>query len=106
MEKPLIRSGINPANIGYLPALVLKELAMGRSCEITGGLVATIKTHEDYKTREYRLMGKFGEVVARRQDGTALIATRSPPEWAEKKIHSIIWDCEEMARWFIPVEQR
>jgi len=96
---------INPANIGYLCGVLLKELSSGRTCEITGSIVATIKTHQDYIDRKYRLIGKFGEVT-NRKNGVALIMTRAPPEWAEKMIDEKIWGCEEMLRWNVPVEER
>lgn len=97
---------INPANIGYLKGLVFKELTAGRKCEITGGVYIQINNHEDYVHKKDKLIGKFGEVVGRKANGTALIATRSPPPWAEKKIDEFIWDCEEMIRWDVPVNDR
>ena len=106
MEKPLKRSGINPANVGYLPGMILKEIAAGRSVEITGSIVATIKTRSDYESRRDRLIGKFGEVVHRNKDGIALIATRDLPEWACILVHEKIWDCDEMLRWKVSVEER
>ena len=96
----------NPANHGYLPGLILKELAANRSVEITGSLVATIKTRTDYETRRYRLIGRFGEVIKRNSDGIALIATREIPEWACLKVHEVIWDCDEMLRWKVEVGER
>jgi hypothetical protein len=96
----------NVANHGYLCALILKELAANRSVEVTGSLLATIKTRADYETRKYRLIGKFGEVVARNKDGVALIATREMPEWACLLVHEKIWDCDEMLRWKVSVEER
>lgn len=97
----------NLANHGYLCGIILKELAAGRVCEVTGGAVATIETYNDYKSREDRLIGRFGEVVHRGKDGmVALIATRDAPDWARRKIHETIWGCEEMTRWFIPEEKR
>ncbi|MFA5745640.1 MAG: hypothetical protein WCX79_00210 [Candidatus Paceibacterota bacterium] len=94
------------ANIGYLPGIVLKELSAGRKCEIIGGVCLSIDNHEDYDRKKDKLVGKFGEVVARKSNGVVLIATRSPPPWAEKKIDEVIWDCEEMLRWDVPKEQR
>lgn len=96
----------NPANIGYLPGMVLKELKSGRSVEVTGGIVATIKTREDYETRRNRLMGKFGEVINRNRDGIALIATREMPEWACLMVHEKIWNCDEMLRWMVEEGER
>jgi hypothetical protein len=96
----------NIANHGYLPGMILKELNAGRHCEVTGSLVATIKTQEDYEKRRDRLIGRFGEVVNRNSDGIALIATREMPEWARLKVHEVIWDCDEMLRWKVPEEQR
>jgi hypothetical protein len=97
---------INLANVGYLPGMILKEIAAGRSVEVTGSLLATIKTRADYETRKYRLIGKFGEVVARNKDGVALIATREMPEWACLKMHEVVWDCDEMLRWKVEVGER
>ena len=94
------------ANHGYLKGIVIKELAAGRKCEITGGIFIQIDNREDYDRKKDKLVGKFGEVVARKSNGVALIATRSPPPWAEKKIDEVIWDCEEMLRWDVPKEQR
>ena len=96
----------NIANHGYLCGMVLKEINAGRSVEITGSLLATIKTHSDYENRKDRLIGKFGEVVHRNKDGVALIATREMPEWACLKVHEVIWDCDEMLRWKVEVGER
>ena len=95
-----------PANIGYLKGVILKELTAGRKCEIVGGICTQIENIEEYHKQKNRLIGKFGEVVSRKSDRTVLIATRSPPTWAEKKIDEVIWDCEEMIRWDAPKEQR
>ncbi len=97
---------INPANIGYLPGVVYKELSAGRKCEVTGSMMAFFENMGDYKNRKNRLIGKFGEVVSRTPSGVALIATRVPPPWAEKKIDEVIWDCDEMLRWDVPEEER
>ncbi len=97
---------INIANIGYLKGVVIKELNSGRKCEITGGVYIRIDNREDYDRKKDKLIGKFAEVVSRKSDGTSLIATRSPPPWAEKKIDEVIWDCEEMIRWDVPVNDR
>ncbi len=94
----------NPANTGYIKGLVLKELNAGRQCEITGSMLVHIKNFEDYKNKKERLIGKFGEVIARTP--ITIIATRAPPPWAEKKIDEVIWDCEEMIRWDVPVNDR
>jgi hypothetical protein len=94
------------ANHGYLCAVVFKELSAGRKCEITGSMLLRINNHEDYEKEKPRLVGKFGEVISRGNDNVALIATRAPPPWAEKKIDEVIWDCEEMLRWDVPKEQR
>lgn len=96
----------NVANHGYLPGLILKEINAGRSVEVTGSIVATIKTRSDYETHKYRLIGKFGEVVHRNKDGIALIATRDLPEWARLKVHEVIWDCDEMLRWKVEEGER
>jgi hypothetical protein len=96
----------NLANHGYLPSIVFKELAAGRQCEITGSMLVHIKNIEDYKSKKDKLIGKFGEVISRTHGNVALIATRSPPPWAEKKIDEVIWDCEEMIRWDVPINDR
>lgn len=96
----------NVANHGYLCGMVLKEINSGRSVEITGSLVATIKTRSDYESRRDRLIGKFGEVVHRNKDGIALIATRDLPEWAAMKVHEVIWECDEMLRWKVKEGER
>lgn len=96
----------NVANHGYLPGMILKELKAGRSVEVTGSIVATIKTRSDYESRRSRLIGKFGEVVARNKDGVALIATREMPEWACLMVHEKIWDCDEMLRWKVEEGER
>jgi len=96
----------NVANHGYLPGLILKEINAGRQCEVTGSIVATIKTRSDYESRRSRLIGKFGEVINRNKDGIALIATREMPEWAATKLHEFIWDCDEMLRWKVSVDER
>lgn len=97
---------INQANIGYAKGIILKELNAGRKCEITGGVYIRIDNREDYDRKKDKLIGKFAEVVSRKSDGTALIATRIPPPWAEKKIDEVIWDCDEMVRWDVPVDER
>lgn len=95
-----------PANIGYLKGIVIKELTAGRQCEITGGMLIHIADIKDYHKKKDKLVGKFAEVISRKSDGTALIATRSPPPWAEKKIDEVIWDCEEMIRWDVDINDR
>ena len=95
-----------PANHGYLRAIIFKELSAGRRCDITGSVYLQIKTLEEYNKKKPQLIGKFGEVISRTPSNVALIATRSPPPWAEKKIDEVIWDCEEMIRWDVPKEQR
>ena len=97
---------VNPANIGYLRGIVLKELSAGRKCEITGGVCTHIENKDDYNRKKDKLVGKFGEVVSRTQSGSALIATRAPPPWAEKKIDEVIWDCDEMLRWDVDINDR
>lgn len=96
----------NPANHGYAKGIVLKEISAGRRCEITGGVCLRIENKDDYDKKKDKLIGKFAEVVTRKSDGTALIATRSPPPWAEKKIDEFIWDCDEMLRWYVDVNDR
>ena len=95
-----------PANHGYAKGVVLKELAAGRKCEITGGVYIQISNRADYGRKKDKLVGKFAEVVLRKPNGTSLIATRTPPPWAEKKIDEVIWDCEEMIRWDVPANDR
>lgn len=95
----------NTANHGYLKGLAFKELSAGRECEITGSMLIHIKNLEEYKTKKERLVGKFGEVISR-SSGTSYIATRVPPPWAEKKIDEVIWDCDEMIRWDVPINDR
>lgn len=90
---------INEANVGYLPAIILKELKANRPCEVTGAIVATIKTMEDYEQRKYRLIGLFGEIIQWRSDRTALIATRKMPKWAAEFVHAHINEAPEMERW-------
>ena len=97
---------IIPANIGYLQGIVYKEITAGRKCEITGSIFAHIDDLEEYRRKKPRLVGKFGEVVSRAPNNTALIATRTPPLWVEKKIHEVIWDCDEMLRWEVPENDR
>lgn len=94
------------ANHGYAKGIVLKELAAGRQCEITGSVLIHIADIEDYHKKKDKLIGKFGEVISRKSDGTALIATRAPPPWAEKKIDEVIWDCDEMLRWDADINDR
>jgi len=94
------------ANHGYLKGIIFKELSAGRKCEIIGGICTRIENMEEYNNKKDRFVGKFGEVVSRKNDGTALIATRTPPQWAEKKIDEVIWDCEEMIRWDVPINER
>ena len=95
-----------PANHSYLKGIVFKELSAGRKCEITGNMLVHINDIEDYKKKKEKLVGRFGEVIARTSEGVSLIATRSPPPWAERKIDEVIWDCEEMIRWDVPVNDR
>ena len=93
-------------NIGYLKGVIFKELSAGRKCEIVGGICTHIENMEEYDRKKNRFVGKFGEVISRKSDGTALIATRVMPQWAEKKIDNVIWDCEEMIRWDVSVNER
>ena len=94
------------ANHGYLKGLVYKELIAGRKCEITGGILLHLNTIKDYEEKKQKMGGRFGEVISRTPSNVALIATRSPPPWAEKKIDEVIWDCEEMLRWDVPENER
>ncbi len=87
----------NIANHGYLIGVIYKELSAGRTCEVTGSVVTIITDMEKLRKERERLIGKFGEVI-HRKDKT-LIATRDPPMWAREKIHKVIWDCDEMMRW-------
>lgn len=84
--------------VGYLPHMVLRELTAGRSCEIAGGIVATIKTMEDYEKRKDRIRGKFGEIIQWRADRTALIATRPVPDWVIKILESHMNEAPEKWR--------
>ena len=43
------------ANHGYLKGIVIKELAAGRKCEITGGILIHIDNHEDYDRKKENL---------------------------------------------------
>ena len=69
-------------------------------------MLTHIKNIDEYKEKKNKLMGKFGEVIARKSDGTVIIATRYPPPWAEQKIDEVIWDCDEMIRWEVPEHDR
>ena len=97
---------INPANIGYLPGIILKEIRAGHTIELTGSVLATIRNREDYEKKKDRIIGKFGEVIQWTPTGKTFIATRDPPSWAREKIHEVIWDCPEMIRWDTPKEER
>lgn len=90
---------LSEANVGYLPAIVMKEIAAGRECEITGGLCVTIKTVEDYNHYRDRIRGKFGEVIHWTPTKRALVATRVPPSWAIELLEKVIWDSPAMFRW-------
>lgn len=92
---------MNEANVGYLPAMILKEIKAGRSCEITGGIVAYIGKIEDYEQRKDRLLGKFGEIIQWTEHRKALIATRPMPSWAIKILDAHINEAPEMERWRI-----
>ena len=90
---------IDQMNVGYLPAIVMKEILAGRECEITGGLCTSIKTIEDYQRYRKRLRGKFGEIIQWTPSRRALIATRVPPAWAIDIIEEVIWNAPVMVRW-------
>ncbi len=97
---------LNPANVGYLPGLILKELKAGRIVEVTGSVFAIIKDRSDYEDRKHRLIGKFGETINRKRNGVVQIATREMPEWAAIKMHEVVWDCDEMLRWKVEEGER
>lgn len=97
---------INPANIGYLPGIILKELRAGHQVEIVGSVCTTIKNNDDYERNKDRVIGKFGEVWMWGRDGVTKVATRDPPPWAKRRIHEMIWDCPEMLRWEASEEER
>jgi hypothetical protein len=97
---------LNPANVGYLPGLIIRELKAGRTVEVTGSIFAIIKDRSDYKDRKYRLIGKFGEAINRKRNGVVQIATREMPEWAAIKMHEVVWDCDEMLRWQVEINER
>jgi hypothetical protein len=90
---------INEANVGYLLAIVMKEILSGRTCEITGGVCVDIKTMEDYRRNRERLAGRFGEIIQWTPGKKALIATRNPPKWAAELFEKVVWDAPIMARW-------
>jgi len=90
---------INEANVGYLPAIVMKEILAGRTCEITGGLYTNIKTIEYYKRNKERLSGRFGEIIQWTPGKKALIATRNTPKWAAELFEKVVWDAPVMFRW-------
>jgi len=98
----------NKANMGYIPAIVLKEIAAGREIEITGGAYAVIKNRKDYDDRKYRLIGLFGEIIGWKGK-TTMIATRSIsdcPEWVKEMVDQHSWDHPMMFRWQVPKEER
>jgi hypothetical protein len=92
---------INEANIGYLPAMVLKEIKAGRKCELTGGVYLHVKDMAEYTRVLSKLRGKFGEVIQWKADRTALIATRAMPVWAIDAMEKELPKCEEMERWLM-----
>lgn len=94
----------NVANHGYLIGIIYKELSAGRPCEVTGSVVATISDMDKLRRDRERFIGKFGEVIHRKDK--AFIATRDPPMWAREKIHKAIWECEEMIRWDVPEDMK
>lgn len=92
---------INEANIGYLPAVVLKEIKAGRKCEMTGGLCRSVKNMDDYNRLLPMMRGKFGEIIQWKADRTAMIATRVIPTWAIDVLEKELPKCEEMERWLM-----
>lgn len=90
---------MNEANIGYLPAIVRKEVLGGRKCEITGGVCRSITNMDDYNRVLHQMRGKFGEIIQWKADRTALIATRPMPVWAIDNLEKHIYESDEMARW-------
>lgn len=103
-EKPEMRIGvsmINDMNIGYLPAIVLKEIKAGRKCEIVGGLCRDVNTMDDYRRLRERMQGKFAEIIGWKKDRTAQIATRNMPKWAIDALEKALETCPEMERWLM-----
>lgn len=103
-EKPEMRIGvpmINEMNIGYLPAIVLKEIKAGRKCEIVGGLCRDVRNMEDYNRLLPMMRGKFAEVIGWKKDKTAQIATRNIPGWAVNALETALATCPEMERWLM-----
>ena len=92
---------LNEANVGYLPAVVLKEIKAGRKCDVTGGVCRVILNMEEYEHVLSQLRGKFGEVIQWKTDRTALIATRQIPSWAIEVLEHHIYEADEMARWVL-----
>lgn len=90
---------IEDKNIAPLSAIILKELSAGRPVEITGGMVANIRTMEEYLQKKDRTDGLFGEIISWRLDRTALIATRKIPLWAYQIFEAHMWEAPEMERW-------
>lgn len=90
---------LNPANTGYLLAIVWKEISSGRACEIIGGLNITVNSKDDYERKLGQMRGLFGEIIKWKSNGETMIATRRMPEWACNILEAHIWEAEEMERW-------
>lgn len=86
-------------DIGYLPAMVYREVAAGRKCEITGSICKNISTMDEYTKFLPQLRGKFGETIPSSTTGIASFATRVIPEWAIEAMEVSILTCPEMRRW-------
>lgn len=98
----------NQANIGYIPAIVIKEVSVGRQAEIVGAVYLNIKTREEYDKHKKELIGLFGEVIGWKGN-TIQIATRALsdcPMWVREMVDRHAWDCKEMFRWQVPEDQR
>lgn len=98
----------NKANMGYIPAIILKEISSGREVEVVGGAYANIRNRQDYQNKKERLKGLFGEIVGWKGK-TTMIATRSIsdcPEWVREMIDQSAWDHPMMFRWQAPKEER
>ena len=96
------------ANMGYIPAIVIKELSAGRQIEVVGSVYANIRTREDYEKHRHDLIGLFGEIRGWKGN-VAMVATRSLsdcPMWVREMVDEHVWDRPEMFRWQVPKEQR
>lgn len=99
----------NKANMGYIPAIVVKELSVGHKVEIVGAVYININSNDDYHRRKNELTGLFGEIISWRKDGVTQIATRcisDCPPWVREMIDQFAWDHPMMFRWKVPKEER